>query len=108
MVSASSFLVCALALCSYASAKTVYFAIEVAWGQVAPDGYSRAGILVNGTSPGPALIVDQGDDVQVSILYLPVDLLLLSLSQFYVRNRLNKKTTVHFHGIEYVWPLLKC
>ncbi|KAF7196566.1 Laccase 1 [Pseudocercospora fuligena] len=83
MVSASSFLVCALGLCSYASAKTVYFAIEVAWGQVAPDGYSRAGILVNGTSPGPALIVDQGDDVQ-----------------FYVRNRLNKKTTVHFHGIE--------
>ncbi|EME78508.1 uncharacterized protein MYCFIDRAFT_190769 [Pseudocercospora fijiensis CIRAD86] len=99
MLSASSVLACALALCSYTSAKTVYFAIEVAWGQVAPDGYSRAGILVNGTSPGPALIVDQDDDVQVCMIF-PAMNFALTLWQFYVRNRLNMNTTVHFHGIE--------
>ena len=30
-------------------------------------------------------------------------MILLTVSQFYVRNRLNEQTTVHFHGIEFVF-----
>ena len=49
--------------CVYAATRR--FAIEPQWGTGAPDGYTRQMILVNGTSPGPALIVDQWDEVEV-------------------------------------------
>ncbi|PIA88805.1 Laccase-1 [Cercospora beticola] len=65
-----------------ASAVTRRFAIDVQWGTGAPDGFERRMMLVNGTSPGPPLVVDQGDNVE-----------------FYVRNGLDVEATVHFHGI---------
>ncbi|KAM3424346.1 hypothetical protein BST61_g11115 [Cercospora zeina] len=70
-------------LVTCASAVTRRFAIEVQWGTGAPDGFQRRMMLVNGTSPGPPLLVDQGDNVE-----------------FHVHNGLDVETTVHFHGIE--------
>ncbi|KAK4507394.1 hypothetical protein PRZ48_001129 [Zasmidium cellare] len=67
--------------CSHAA--TQHFSIELAWATRAPDGFSRPQILVNGQSPGPALVVDQYDEVE-----------------FLVCNKLNESTAVHFHGIE--------
>lgn len=54
-----------LAASSLVHAATRQFYIQAAWGTGSPDGYARQMILVNGTSPGPALVVDQGDDVEV-------------------------------------------
>jgi hypothetical protein len=49
----------------WAVAKEVFYMIDLTWEHGSPDGFSREMILVNGTSPGPALIVDQGDQVKV-------------------------------------------
>lgn len=59
-----------------------YFNIEDV--TVAPDGYSRAAMAVNGTIPGPTIIADWGDDVIV-----------------HVTNSLTSKngSSIHFHGI---------
>ncbi|KAF7185514.1 Laccase abr2 [Pseudocercospora fuligena] len=83
MFSSSLLLGSVLAAGSLVNAATRQFSIEASWATGAPDGFERQVILVNGTSPGPALIVDQGDDVE-----------------FYVQNNLGSVATVHFHGIE--------
>lgn len=49
--------------CCYAATK--HFSIEVTWATRAPDGVPRQQILLNGQSPGPTLVVDQGDEVEV-------------------------------------------
>jgi hypothetical protein len=54
----------AVVVCSVV-AKDVEFTINLAWDYGAPDGFSRKMILINGTSPGPALFLDQGDNVKV-------------------------------------------
>ncbi|KAF2217256.1 hypothetical protein CERZMDRAFT_31879 [Cercospora zeae-maydis SCOH1-5] len=69
-------------LIACASAVTRRFAIDVQWGTGAPDGFERRMILLNGTSPGPPLVVDQGDNIEFS-----------------VHNGLDLDTTIHFHGI---------
>ncbi|RMZ86666.1 hypothetical protein DV736_g6105, partial [Chaetothyriales sp. CBS 134916] len=71
----------ALLICS-AVAKNVSFTINLTWDYGAPDGFSRKMILINGTSPGPALVMDQGDNVK-----------------FLVHNKMRSNTTIHFHGI---------
>ncbi|KAJ5119843.1 multicopper oxidase [Penicillium atrosanguineum] len=71
----------AVVVCS-AVAKDVSFTINLTWDYGAPDGFSRKMILINGTSPGPALLIDQGDNVK-----------------FLVHNNLPSNTTIHFHGI---------
>ncbi|KAF2161746.1 multicopper oxidase [Zasmidium cellare ATCC 36951] len=68
---------------SWSYAATQQFSIELAWATRAPDGFERPQILVNGQSPGPALVIDQYDEVE-----------------FLVCNKLNESTPVHFHGIE--------
>lgn len=65
MFSSSLLLGSVLAAGSLVNAATRQFSIEASWATGAPDGFERQVILVNGTSPGPALIVDQGDDVEV-------------------------------------------
>jgi hypothetical protein len=56
----------ALLVCS-AVANNVSFTINLTWDYGAPDGFSRKMILINGTSPGPALLINQGDNVKVRI-----------------------------------------
>ena len=63
----STFALYALALCSTAYAATRKFSIELTWASGSPDGFQRQQILVNGQSPGPALVIDQYDDVEVRL-----------------------------------------
>lgn len=64
---------------------TKKFELNVSWGTSAPDGVERQHALINGKSPGPPLIFDEGDDVEIT-----------------VHNFLPFNTTMHWHGIEYV------
>ncbi|KAG8906370.1 hypothetical protein FRB99_007054 [Tulasnella sp. 403] len=66
-----------------AASSVKLFTLDLTVDTVAPDGTERQAYLVNGQTPGPNLIIDQGDEVSVTI-----------------NNRLNVPTTVHFHGIE--------
>jgi hypothetical protein len=56
-------------LASFASANygkpPVIFPVTLTWTKGSPDGFEREMIFVNGQSPGPALILDEGDDVEV-------------------------------------------
>ncbi|KAJ5367664.1 Multicopper oxidase type 2 [Penicillium brevicompactum] len=58
------------------------FELDITWSKRAVDGVDREQVLVNGQFPGPALIFDEGDDVEVT-----------------VNNFLPFNTTVHYHGI---------
>lgn len=59
------------------------FELNLTWATGAPDGVERQQILVNDQFPGPPLIFDEGDEVEVTVNnFLPVN------------------TTVHYHGIE--------
>lgn len=64
-------------------ADTVKFEVDLTWEDVSPiGGVTKKGILVNGTSPGPALKLNYGDSVE-----------------FLVHNNMEDETTIHFHGI---------
>lgn len=63
--------------------KTVAFPLKLTWEKGAPDGFKRDMIFMNGKFPGPALHIEEGDDVE-----------------FVVDNQLPFSTTVHFRGIE--------
>ncbi|KAH8702106.1 conidial pigment biosynthesis oxidase Arb2 [Talaromyces proteolyticus] len=71
------------ALISLTQSACVNFELDLTWEVGAPNGQEREMIFVNGQFPGPPIIVDEGDDVTVT-----------------VNNRLPFNTTVHFHGIE--------
>lgn len=64
----------------------VRFEIDLTWGPVSPDGFTRNGILMNGQFPGPQLNVNQFDNVE-----------------FIVHNHLPNATAVHFHGIDQLY-----
>lgn len=80
----------------------VRFPVTVTRESRAPDGYSRPQLLANGKSPGPALIINTGDDVEVMKLGVMLHDLLLNPHQFLVKNEMDLPATIHFHGIEYV------
>lgn len=56
---------------------------DITWENGAPNGQERQMIKVNGQFPGPALICDEGDDVEII-----------------VRNLMPFNTSVHWHGLE--------
>lgn len=64
-----SFGLLAFSLASFASANygklPVIFPVTLTWAKGSPDGFEREMIFVNGQSPGPALILEEGDDVEV-------------------------------------------
>lgn len=63
--------------------QTKEFELNLAWESRASDGVERPQALINGQFPGPPLILDEGDSVEVV-----------------VNNLMPFDTTVHFHGIE--------
>ncbi|KAJ5400769.1 hypothetical protein N7465_011258 [Penicillium sp. CMV-2018d] len=65
------------------SRPTKKFELNLTWDTKAPDGVERQQALINGQFPGPPLIVDEGDNVEVT-----------------VNNFLPYNTTMHWHGIE--------
>ncbi|KAJ5617837.1 hypothetical protein N7537_002951 [Penicillium hordei] len=65
------------------SAPTKKFELNLTWDTKAPDGVERQQSLINGQFPGPPLLFDEGDNVEVT-----------------VNNFLPYNTTMHWHGIE--------
>ena len=63
--------------------QTKQFELNLTWESFAPDGVAREQFLINGQFPGPPLIMDEGDDVEVTVN---------NFSPF--------NTTIHYHGIE--------
>ena len=63
-----AFALFALAFCSSSFAATRQFSVELEWANASPDGFEKQQIMVNGQSPGPALVIDQDDDVEVRLV----------------------------------------
>ncbi|KAJ5931405.1 hypothetical protein N7516_005894 [Penicillium verrucosum] len=63
--------------------QTKTFELNLTWEPWAADGVQRPQALINSQFPGPALIMDEGDNVEVT-----------------VNNRMPFNTTIHYHGIE--------
>ncbi|KAJ6103637.1 hypothetical protein N7486_003859 [Penicillium sp. IBT 16267x] len=63
--------------------QTKQFELNLTWESWAPDGVAREQFLVNGQFPGPPLIMDEGDNIEVT-----------------VNNFTPFNTTIHYHGIE--------
>ncbi|KAF7730288.1 hypothetical protein EC973_002531 [Apophysomyces ossiformis] len=72
-----------LSLFAYVHAKTVTYDFNVTEKWMAPDGFWRAVIAVNGQSPGPTIRARQGDTIVVNVF-----------------NGLTKDITLHFHGLQ--------
>ena len=65
------------------ASSAVQFTVNLTWDDWTPTGAApRKAILTNGTIPGPALEINQGDCVE-----------------FLVHNNLPNATSIHFHGI---------
>jgi FtsP/CotA-like multicopper oxidase with cupredoxin domain len=62
---------------------TKRFELNATWESWAADGVQRQQTLINGQFPGPALIMDEGDTIEVT-----------------VNNFMPFNTTMHYHGIE--------
>ncbi|KAL4884004.1 laccase-1 [Aspergillus karnatakaensis] len=66
------------------SAKLVQEVLELSWDYGAPNGGEpRQMVLTNGQYPGPDLVWDEGDDIEVLVI-----------------NNMPFNTTVHWHGLE--------
>lgn len=78
---------CLIGLCTslptLLHSSTKKFQLDLTWETRSPDGVPREMALVNGEYPGPSLIFDEGDDVEVV-----------------VNNYLPYNTTIHYHGIQ--------
>ncbi|KAE8385117.1 multicopper oxidase-domain-containing protein [Aspergillus alliaceus] len=62
-------------------AKLVRETLEFTWGEGAPNGVPRQMVLTNGGYPGPDLVFDEDDDVEIHVF-----------------NHMPFNTTVHWHG----------
>lgn len=69
--------------------RTKRFELNATWGSWKADGVQRQQTLFNGQFPGPPLIMDEGDNIEVT-----------------VNNFMPFNTTIHYHGIEYERPLM--
>jgi len=56
-----------LALASVAHAVTRRITLDIVNGPVAPDGFTRVGVLANGTFPGPVITANKGDTLVVKV-----------------------------------------
>lgn len=55
----------------------------ITWESGAPNGQERQMIKINGQFPGPEIVCDEDDDIEVT-----------------VHNKMPFNTTVHWHGLE--------
>ncbi|KAG6332898.1 hypothetical protein ID866_6194 [Astraeus odoratus] len=76
-----------LAFASFASAaiKNTDFVVSNAY--VAPDGFNRSAIVVNGQTPGPLIAANKGDHLNINVTDLLTD------------ESMNKSTSIHWHGL---------
>lgn len=90
-------------MASFARAAQVHYTLDLTWALGSPNGVQRELVFVNDRFPGPPLYADEGDDVTVWTEY-PVTMATISnCKQVEVNNHTPFNTTVHFHGIEYVF-----
>ncbi|KAE8147224.1 multicopper oxidase-domain-containing protein [Aspergillus avenaceus] len=66
-------------------AKLVRETLEFTWGVGSPNGVPREMVLTNGKYPGPDLVFDEDDDVEIHVF-----------------NKMHLNTTVHWHGLSMV------
>ncbi|GAB1522214.1 hypothetical protein RhiTH_005326 [Rhizoctonia solani] len=59
------------------------YTLVVTHSNIAPDGVSRSAWLVNGTTPGPTIVADEGDQLSINVI-----------------NKGDEPITIHWHGIE--------
>ncbi|CAE6433174.1 unnamed protein product [Rhizoctonia solani] len=59
------------------------YTLVVTHTTIAPDGVSRSAWLVNGTTPGPTIVADEGDQLSINVI-----------------NKGDEPITIHWHGIE--------
>ncbi|KHN93909.1 Cupredoxin [Metarhizium album ARSEF 1941] len=64
-------------------AKTVRETLRITWEEGAPNGQQRELIYINGRFPGPNLVWDEDDDVEVTVI-----------------NDMTQSVTVHWHGLD--------
>ncbi|KAF8515454.1 Cupredoxin [Gautieria morchelliformis] len=76
-----------LLLSGIAFARIRHYTLDIGNALVAPDGFQRSAVTVNGNTPGPVLIASKGDKMIVNVTN--------SLSDPFMR----RSTTVHWHGI---------
>ncbi|KAJ9667384.1 hypothetical protein H2201_002585 [Coniosporium apollinis] len=62
---------------------TVRYRLEITNTTIAPDGSPRLALVVNGQMPGPPIVANWGDTVEVTV----------------VNKMQNNGTSIHFHGI---------
>jgi len=79
------YLVLAGLLLTSSNAALVRKELTLTWEQGAPNGQARDMIKTNGHFPSPNLVVDEDDDVEVT-----------------VHNHMHQNTTIHWHGLLYV------
>lgn len=70
---------------SAVSAARVSQTLRLTWDEGAPNGQPRDLIYTNGQFPGPPLIFDEDDEVEITVI-----------------NDMSRNTTVHWHGLAYV------
>ncbi|KAF8674944.1 multicopper oxidase family [Rhizoctonia solani] len=64
-------------------AKLVKYTLTITNGTISPDGNPRGAWLINGQTPGPHLVFDEGDQAEIRVI-----------------NHGFEPTTIHWHGIE--------
>ncbi|KEP47482.1 multi-copper oxidase laccase-like protein, partial [Rhizoctonia solani 123E] len=57
------------------------YTLVVTHATIAPDGVSRSAWLVNGTTPGPTIVADEGDQLSINVI-----------------NKGDEPITIHWHG----------
>ena len=56
-----------LSAAAFSRAAKVHYDLDLTWQRGSPNGHERDMIFVNNRFPGPPLIVDEGDEVTVSL-----------------------------------------
>lgn len=74
---------CILFYTTLIHSKQVKYNFTLTWEQGAPAGVSRYMILNNGQFPGPTMMLDEDDDVEVT-----------------VHNQMPFNTSIHWHGLQ--------
>lgn len=49
------------------NARTLPYTLDIVHEMVAPDGFRRSAVTINGTSPGPVITLNKGDDAAVHV-----------------------------------------
>lgn len=56
-----------LVLSGIVSARTRFFSLDIADRLLAPDGHLRSVVTVNGSTPGPLIYAEKGDQIMVNV-----------------------------------------